>query len=68
MHHARSNTLHLKTQTMTASEKSEGNTKRTLLNKMSALSARGIIFMNSKLDYSDLLCFQIWLPQTAVEC
>lgn len=29
MHHARSNTLILKTQTMTASEKSEGNTKRT---------------------------------------
>lgn len=68
MHHARSNTLILKTQTMTASEKSEGNTKRTLLNKMSALSARGIIFMNPKPDYSDLLCFQIWLTQTAVEC
>lgn len=51
MHQTKSNTLLLKTQTMTACEKSEDNPKRVPLNKMGAPSARGIIFMNPDLDY-----------------
>ena len=54
MHQTKSNTLLLKTQIMTASEKSEDNPKRAPLNKTGALSARGIIFMNSDPDYSGI--------------
>lgn len=54
MHQANSNTPLSKTQTMTASEKSEDNPKRASLNKMRAPSARDIIFMNPDPDYSGI--------------
>lgn len=54
MHQTKSNTLLSKTQTVATSEKSEDNPKRAPLNKMGALSARGIIFMNADPGYSGI--------------
>ena len=54
MHQTKSTTPRLKTQTMTASEISEDNPKKPSLNKMGALSARSIIFMNPDPDCSGI--------------